>query len=290
MTATFSSPEALAESLRDAEYLADDGLAVATFLALALGKPLLVEGVPGVGKTEAAKALARVLGRNLVRVQCYEGIDAGQALYDWNYARQLLAIRQAEVSGSTVNLYADDFLIERPLLRSLRQAEQTVLLIDEIDRADDEFEAFLLEFLADYEMTIPEIGTVRASTPPVVVLTSNRTRELNEALRRRCTYHWIPYPDPVREAEIIMLRAADVAEDTARAVVAAVNGLRRLPLVKAPGIAEAVDWARAATVLDAGRNDWPAALKRSIGQVLKDEEDLTAVAGHLDALVGGVDK
>ena len=286
MTPPFASPEALAAALAGADYLADDGLAVAAFLALALGKPLLVEGVPGVGKTEAAKALARALGRDLIRLQCYEGIDANQALYEWNYARQLLALRKAEHSGDDSDVYAAEFLIERPLLKALRQAETSVLLIDEIDRADDEFEAFLLEFLGDYQITIPEVGTVTAPAPPVVVLTSNRTRELHEALRRRCTYHWIPYPDPQREAEIIMLRAGDVAEATARAVVAAVGGLRRLPLVKAPGIAEAVDWARAATLLDAGRGDWPSALRRSIGQVLKDEEDLELVAGRLDEVLG----
>jgi MoxR-like ATPase len=282
----FSSPEQLAAALRGAGYLADEGLTVAAFLALALGKPLLVEGVPGVGKTEAAKALATALGHDLIRLQCYEGIDASQALYEWNYARQLLEIRRAETTGEASDVYAETFLIERPLLKALRHAERSVLLIDEVDRADDEFEAFLLEFLADYEISIPEIGTVRAAQPPVVVLTSNRTRELNEALRRRCTYHWIPYPDPVREAEIIMLRAGDVAEATARAVVAAVNGLRRLPLVKAPGIAEAVDWARAAHVLDQGKGDWPQALRRSIGQVLKDKEDLELVADKLDELLG----
>jgi MoxR-like ATPase len=251
-----------------------------------MGKPLLVEGVPGVGKTEAAKALARALGRDLIRLQCYEGIDAAEALYEWNHARQLLAIRQSEASGDAPDLYAETFLIERPLLKTLRHAGRTVLLVDEIDRADDEFEAFLLEFLADYEITIPEIGTVKAARPPVVVLTSNRTRELHEALRRRCTYHWIPYPDAKREAEIIMLRAGEVAEETARAVVRAVNGLRNLPLAKAPGIAEAVDWARAATILEAGGADWPAALRRSIGQALKDEEDMELAAGRLDELVG----
>ena len=285
MTASFPSPEALAAALRGADYLADEGLSVAAYLALALGKPLLVEGVPGVGKTEAAKALAKALGRDLIRLQCYEGIDAGQALYEWNHARQLLALRRAESLDTAADLYAPEFLIERPLLKALRAADTSLLLIDEIDRADDEFEAFLLEFLADYEISIPEIGTIRAASPPVVVLTSNRTRELHEALRRRCTYHWIPYPDAAREAEIILLRAGNVAEATARAVVAAVNGLRRLPLVKAPGIAEAVDWARAATALEAGSGDWPRALKRSIGQVLKDGEDLELVADKLDDLL-----
>ena len=192
--AGIDSPEALEHALLAAQYLADGGLATAAYLALALGKPLLLEGAPGVGKTEAAKALTAVLGRQLIRLQCYEGIDAAAALYEWNYPRQMLAIRQA---GETyVNIYADDFLIARPMLQALQQAEGSTLLIDEIDRSDHEFEAFLLEFLSDFQISIPERGTVRASDrAPVVVLTSNRTRELHEALRRRCVYHWIAYPD-----------------------------------------------------------------------------------------------
>jgi MoxR-like ATPase len=276
-------PEALERALRSAFYLADDGLATAAYLALALGKPLLLEGAPGVGKTEAAKAISGVLARRLIRLQCYEGIDASTAIYEWNYPRQMLAIRQA--GDQPIDIYRDEFLIERPMLAALRAPEEAVLLIDEIDRSDHEFEAFLLEFLSDFQISIPERGTLRAHERPVVILTSNRTRELHEALRRRCVYHWIDYPDAEREARIVMMRASSVAEGTARAVVAAVGRLRREPLTKPPGVAEAVDWAEAATLLHQRGARWPDAFKRAIGVALKDAEDLTYVSGRLDSIL-----
>ena len=279
------SPQKLASALDAAQYLADDGLSTAAYLALALGKPLLLEGAPGVGKTEAAKAIASVLGRSLIRLQCYEGIDSAAALYEWNYPRQMLAIRQA---GDTyVNIYSDDFLIARPMLEALNTPRDTVLLIDEIDRSDHEFEAFLLEFLSDFQISIPERGTIRAEEAPVVILTSNRTRELHEALRRRCVYHWIGYPDASREARIVMMRASSVARETADAVVAAVGRLRQEPLAKPPGVAETVEWAEAATLLQAQGAPWPTAFKRAIGVVLKDQDDLDFVAPRIDAIIGG---
>lgn len=279
------SPGALQQALGTAQYLAGEPLATAAYLGLALGKPLLLEGAPGVGKTEAAKALGAVLGRQVIRLQCYEGIDAAAALYEWNYPRQMLAIRQAD--GADLNLYSDQFLLARPLLQALRAPDQSLLLIDEIDRSDHEFEAFLLEFLSDFTLSIPETGTVRAAAHPIVVLTSNRTRDLHEALRRRCVYHWIDYPDPALEAQIVMARASSVAEATAAAVVASVGLMRDEPLIKPPGVAETVEWAEAATLLNAQGAPWPAAFRRSIGVVLKDQDDLAHMAPRLDAFLPG---
>lgn len=283
--AGIDTPGGLQQALIGAQYLADEDLATAAYLALALGKPLLLEGVPGVGKTEAAKAIGAVLARQVIRLQCYEGIDAAAALYEWNYPRQMLAIRQA--GDGYVNIYGDEFLLSRPLLEALRAPEQSLLLIDEIDRSDHEFEAFLLEFLSDFTISIPETGTMRAARPPVVVLTSNRTRDLHEALRRRCVYHWIDYPSPALEAEIVMARASTVVRATADAVVAAVTALRSEPLVKPPGIAETVEWAEAATLLNSQGAPWPEAFRKAIGVALKDHDDLTYMEPRLDRVIPG---
>jgi MoxR-like ATPase len=272
----FASVAALRAALAGAAYLADAGTAHALWLGLALAKPVLLEGPPGCGKTEAARALAAALGADLVRLQCYEGIDAGQALYDWNYARQLLHLRTA--GGGVAEVYSREFLVERPLLRALQAEARTVVLIDEIDRADPEFEAFLLEFLADFQVSIPEIGTIRAAHPPATVLTSNRTRELHDALRRRCLYHWIEPPPREREIEILRRRVPAASAEFAEAVVGAIERLRALDLVKRPGVAETIDWARALLALGAREPD-DAALRATIGAVLKDEDDLAASAG-----------
>lgn len=281
-----SNPAELQHALQGAQYLADEGLATAAYLALAMGKPLLLEGAPGVGKTEAAKAIGAVLSRQVTRLQCFEGIDAASAIYEWNYPRQMLAIRQ--VGEDYVNIYGDEFLLERPLLAALRNPADTLLLIDEIDRADHEFEAFLLEFLSDFTISIPETGTVRASRHPVVVLTSNRTRDLHEALRRRCVYHWIDYPDAALEAQIVMARASSVARATADAVVAAVGRLRQEPLAKPPGVSETIEWAEAATLLHGQGADWPDAFLRSIGVALKDHDDLTYMHPNLGSVIPGM--
>ncbi|WP_341367648.1 MoxR family ATPase [Yoonia sp. BS5-3] len=279
------SPEELKAALTDAQYVASPALATSAYLSLALSKPLLLEGAPGVGKTEAAKALGGVLGRNVIRLQCYEGIDAAAALYEWNYPRQMLALRQFQ--DSEVNLYGTQFLLERALLTALRNPTDTLLLIDEIDRADQEFEAFLLEFLSDFTITIPETGTERASRPPVVILTSNRTRDLHEALRRRCVYHWIDYPDPALEAQIVLTRASTVADATAQAVVASVNLMRAEPLAKPPGVAETIEWAEAATLLNTQGAIWPEAFARAIGVAIKDQDDLAYLAPKLDQILPG---
>jgi len=279
------SPSELQSALIDAQYIANDELATTAYLSLALSKPLLLEGAPGVGKTEAAKAIGSVLGRQVVRLQCYEGIDAASAIYEWNYPRQMLAIRQAQ--DNYVNLYTDEYLLQRPLLEVLNNPSNTLLLIDEIDRSDHEFEAFLLEFLSDFTITIPETGTQRAAVAPIVVLTSNRTRDLHEALRRRCVYHWIDYPDAELEARIVMTRASTVAMETAQAVVGAVGKLRVEPLAKPPGVAETVEWAEAATLLNNQGVRWPEAFKRSIGVALKDQDDVNYLAERMTGILPG---
>src|SRR5687768_14513807 len=249
----FGSVADVEKALRAESYLPDRGLATAVFLAVSMGRPLLLEGEAGVGKTEVGKTLARILGGDLIRLQCYEGIDASQALYEWDYARQLLyarALQAGEVSveSRVSELYGPDFLLERPLLRALRAGSEAVLLVDELDRADDEFEAFLLEVLSDFTVTVPELGTIAAAEPPVVVITSNRTHELHDALKRRCLYHWIDFPDLEREVEIVRLRAPGASDRLARSVAATVARLRELDLVKRPGVADAIDWAAALAV------------------------------------------
>lgn len=288
------SPAAVADQLGATGYLSDDALATVTFLAMRMQRPLLLEGEPGTGKTALAEAIAESLGLPLVRLQCYEGIDATQALYDWDFPRQILHLRALEAAGggqgaqsveeAEKSLYDARFLLARPVLRALQESP-AVLLVDEVDRADDEFEAFLLEVLSTYQVSIPELGTVRAATPPVVVLTSNRTRELHDALKRRCLYHWIDHPGLEREVAIVRSRAPEVSDALARQVVGVVQGLRDLgDLQKPPGVAETLDWARALTYLGAAEIDLAAA-SATLGALVKYREDAGRVRQALDQML-----
>jgi MoxR-like ATPase len=274
---SFRTIDELENGLREADYLPDRGLATALFLSLALEKPVLLEGEAGVGKTEAAKALATALSTRLIRLQCYEGLDISHAVYEWNYPRQLLHIRAAqEGTVSEDELFGAEFLIRRPLLEAIDTDEQVVLLIDEVDRADEEFEAFLLEVLSDFQITIPELGTIRARRKPAVVLTSNRTRELHDALKRRTLFHWIGHPSLEREVEIVRLRVPGIPARLAEEAAAFVRGLRGLDLAKPPGVAETIDWAQALAAL--GREEIDAeVVEQTLGSVLKYREDIEAV-------------
>ena len=281
----------LTSRLRDGGYLADRGLATTLLVSLSLRRPVLLEGEVGVGKTEVAKVLASVFGRKLIRLQCYEGISTSQALYEWDYARQMLQIRalsQAEASDeqSVDRLFGPKFLLERPLLEAVRQGDRAVLLIDEVDRADDEFEAFLLEVLSDFQVSIPEIGTIRADSNPVVILTSNRTRELHDALRRRCLYHWIGYPTAAREAEIVAVREPAAGQQLIKKVVNAVQRLRELDMAKSPGVAETIDWVRTLGVLGETELTQDSA-SDTLGAVVKDRDDLDLVRENLAEIISG---
>ncbi|MCO1655077.1 AAA family ATPase [Pseudonocardia humida] len=289
-----ASPTELAGALRTTGYLADDGLATAAFLALRMNRPLFCEGEPGTGKTALAQALAQVLGAELIRLQCHDGIDASQALYDWDFPRQLLHLRALEAAAGATgekldvdsvehSLYDPRFLLARPILRAL-QTTPSVLLIDEIDRADDEFEAFLLEVLTEHAVSIPEVGEIRASTPPLVVLTSNRTREVHDALKRRCLYLWLDHPDLQREIEILHARLPGVPERLAAQVAGAVRRLRTADLLKPPGVAETLDWARALQLVGARQLDVDSAAA-TLGAVLKYREDADRVRAQLDTLL-----
>jgi MoxR-like ATPase len=275
------SIDAIAAALEAQAYLPSRELATAAFLALRLARPLLLEGAPGTGKTAIAAALAAALQRPLIRLQCYEGLDLAAAAYEWNYARQMLEIRLAQAGErdkTTDELFGRRFLIERPLLRALTTTPAPVLLIDELDRADAPFEAFLLEFLADFQLTIPELGTITAVAPPLVILTSNRSREIHDAVKRRCLYHWLDFPDAARELAIVQARLPGVAARLAREVVAFVQGLRRLDLYKLPGLAETLDWSRALLELNAVSLD-PATVQSTLGVLLKYQDDIARVQG-----------
>lgn len=285
-----TTTQEVAAGLAEHGYLADDGLVTAVFLSLSLGRPLFLEGEAGVGKTELAKTIARWQGSELIRLQCYEGIDASQAVYDWDYSRQLLHLRAAEATGEARSsntadlegqLYGEKFLLKRAVLRAIDQPAgvRPVLLIDEIDRADDEFEAYLLEVLSDFQVTVPEVGTFTATTPPIVILTSNRTRDVHDALKRRCLYHWVEHPTFEREVEIVRLRVPEASEVLARQVAGAVQALRGINLYKPPGVAETIDWATALGKLGVTEID-EIILERTLGTVLKYREDQTRVQDH----------
>jgi len=288
MSISLDSVESLQTQLESVDYFADSALTTAIYLSLKLGKPLLLEGEVGVGKTELAKALTKLSGRRLIRLQCYEGIDANQAIYEWDYAKQLMFIRAyASDQGNKIafeNLYSDDFLQVRPLLEALRSPDPVVLLIDEVDRADDEFEAFLLEFLSDFQVSIPELGTITSKTRPVVILTSNRTRELHDALKRRCLYSWIGFPAASLEVDIITRKLPNIGHDLVTKVVSAVNKIRTMDLAKVPGVAEAIDWAESLDAVANGELSKESAMA-TIGTVIKDREDLEMVKHSINEIV-----
>ncbi|MEM9441003.1 MAG: MoxR family ATPase [Pseudomonadota bacterium] len=281
-----ASVDAMLETLTSGNYVADRSLATALYLALSLGRPLFLEGEAGVGKTEIAKVLSETLGRKLVRLQCYEGLDVSSAVYEWNYARQMLEIRLAEAEGDTDrtalarDIFADQFLIRRPLLQALEPSDggAPVLLIDELDRTDEPFEAYLLEILSDFQITIPEIGTIRAASRPIVIITSNRTREIHDALKRRCFYHWVDYPDAEREMAIINARIPGVAEGLTRQIVSFVQKLRAEDLFKVPGVAETLDWTQALMTLDRLELD-PDTINDTMGTLLKYQDDIAKMQG-----------
>ena len=278
----------LIDELAAIGYIANRGLATSMLISMKLGRPILLEGEVGVGKTELAKSVAKILGRSLIRLQCYEGIDTNQALYEWDYARQMLQIRalnESEVTDKAVDdLFGPKFLIERPLLAAIRAGNQAVLLIDEIDRADDEFEAFLLELLSDFQITIPEIGTIKAQTRPIVILTSNRTRELHDALKRRCLYNWIGFPPAEQEVAIVKSRVSGVADSLARQVVGTVNKLREMELEKSPGVAETIDWVESLDAIGAQTLSAESATQ-TLGSIIKGRDDLEYVSSTISEII-----
>ena len=289
-----ASIDAMVELLRKGDYIADRSLATVLFLALKRGRPLFCEGEAGVGKTEIAKVLAQTLGRKLIRLQCYEGLDAASAVYEWNYARQMIEIRLAEAQGAVdrdqlgSDVFNERFLIRRPLLEALQPdpAGAPVLLIDELDRTDEPFEAYLLEVLSDFQVSIPELGTVKAPEPPIVIITSNRTREIHDALKRRCFYHWVDYPDAARERQILATKAPEAPASLARQVVGFVQELRNMDLFKSPGVAESIDWAQALSELDVLDLD-PAVIDSTLGVLLKYQDDIQRIQGSEAAAILG---